>query len=129
MNETVKIDPLSNSVPESAQRLPDDINFRESGPHLIAAGALTGTRVVNRQDETLGSVSDVVLDVEQGSIAYVVMASGGFMGIGERLFALPWKALTRNVEGRCFVVDAGKTAFEKAPGFDQQRWPESPFPH
>jgi len=57
------------------------------------------------------------------------MASGGFMGVGERLFALDWKALTLNTERQCYVLDVHQTAFENEPGFEKNGWPESLFRH
>jgi len=136
MNETAKFDQTATAAPRPNQasalalrtRRTTDVNFRERSVHLIGADALTGVRVANRRGATLGTINDIILDVERGCIACVVMASGGFMGVGERLFALPWGALTRNIEGQCYVFDAERATFENAPGFDQACWPEAPFP-
>jgi hypothetical protein len=54
------------------------------------------------------------------------MSSGGFLGMGDKLFALPWEALTLDPERECFVMDADKERFSQAPGFDKDRWPSSP---
>ncbi len=96
------------------------------GPRLLTANTLTGTRVVNRHDETLGTISDIMLNVEEGGIAYAVMASGGFMGIGERLYALPWYSLALDTARKCCVLNADKASFEDAPGFDKDHLPEAP---
>lgn len=64
-----------------------------------------------------------MIDVPRGRVAYAVMASGGFLGIGERLFALPWSALSLDPDRECFVVDADKERFKQAPGFDKDHWP------
>jgi sporulation protein YlmC with PRC-barrel domain len=98
------------------------------GPRLMTAGTLSGDKVVNRQDETLGKIDDVMLDVEQGRIAYAVMSAGGLLGVGEKLFALPWSALTLDTDRKCFVLDAEKSSFKNAPGFDKDRWPDSADP-
>jgi uncharacterized protein YrrD len=95
------------------------------GPRLMTADTLTGDRVVNLQGETLGKITDIMLDVPRGRIAYAVMASGGFLGLGEKLFALPWSALTLDPQRECFVMDASAARFNNAPGFDHGHWPSS----
>jgi len=94
-----------------------------AGPRVMGAGTLTGDDVVNRQGEKLGRVEEIMLDVPTGRIAYAVLSSGGFLGIGDKLFAIPWGALTLDPENRCFVLDIAKERLEQAPGFDQERWP------
>lgn len=101
-----------------------DINRSGPGPRLMTAGTLTGDKVVNRQDETLGSIDEIMLDVTLGRIAYAVMAAGGFMGLGEKLFAIPWNALTLDTDRKCFVLDASRETFRNAPGFDKDHWPD-----
>lgn len=63
------------------------------GPCLSAATSFFARTVVDRDGEALGSISDLMLDLERGRVAYVVVATDGFMGIGERLFAVPCGAL------------------------------------
>lgn len=101
-----------------------DINRSGPGPRLMTAGTLVGDKVVNRQGETLGSIDEIMLDVTLGRVAYAVMAAGGFMGLGEKLFAIPWNALTLDTDRKCFVLDANKETFRDAPGFDKDHWPE-----
>lgn len=96
---------------------------RGPGPRLMTASTLEGDSVINNQGETLGKISEIMLDVPQGRIAYAVMSSGGFLGMGDKLFALPWKALTLDPVRKCFIMDAAKSRFENAPGFDKDHWP------
>lgn len=117
----------NRTSPENAdapQELPD--SEHGPGPRLMTSSTLTGDAVVNRQDETLGTISDIMLDVQRGRVAYAVMASGGFMGVGERLFALPWSALRLDPARHCFVLDIDRAALDKAPGFDRGHWPTEP---
>jgi sporulation protein YlmC with PRC-barrel domain len=93
------------------------------GPRVMGASTLTGDEVVNRQQEKLGRVEEIMLDVPTGRIAYAVLASGGFLGIGDKLFAVPWSALTLDTANKCFVLDVAKERLEQAPGFDKDRWP------
>ena len=93
------------------------------GPRVMGASTLTGDDVVNRQGEKLGTVEEIMLDVPTGRIAYAVLSSGGFLGMGDKLFAIPWGSLTLDPENHCFVLDVAKERLEQAPGFDKERWP------
>jgi sporulation protein YlmC with PRC-barrel domain len=95
------------------------------GPQLMTASTLTGDKVINRSGQTLGDIDEIMLDVPRGRIAYAVMASGGFLGMGEKLFAIPWNALTLDTDRHCFVLDVSKEHFENAPGFDKDHWPSA----
>jgi len=94
------------------------------GAELVSAASLSGERVLTRRGEIIGDVSELMLDVQRGRIAYVVVAHGGFMGLGERLHAIPWRAL--RIEGDCLVLDAERATFLGAPGFDKEHWPSRP---
>lgn len=95
------------------------------GPQLMTASTLTDNKVVNRAGETLGEIDEIMLDVPRGRIAYAVMSSGGVLGMGEKLFAIPWNALTLDTDRHCFVLDAAKEHFDDAPGFDKDHWPSA----
>lgn len=94
------------------------------GPKIMAADTVCGNNVKNRAGETLGQIEHIMLDVPTGRIAYAVMACGGFLGIGEKLFALPWSALTLDTSDKCFILDVDKDRLKAAPGFDKDHWPE-----
>jgi sporulation protein YlmC with PRC-barrel domain len=93
------------------------------GPHLMTADTLIGNQVINLQGDTLGEIEDIMLDVPNGRIAYAVMVAGGFLGMGEKMFALPWSTLTLDTTRKCFVLDADKQRIQNAPGFDKDHWP------
>jgi uncharacterized protein YrrD len=94
----------------------------DQAPRLMTADRLCG----NRQGDVLGEVEEIVIDVPRGRIAYAAMASGGFLGLGERLFAVPWSVMVYDAGRECFVMDADKAVFENAPGFDKDHWPTQP---
>lgn len=98
-------------------------NTSGPGPRLMTASTLEGDKVVNRQGEDLGEIDEIMLDVPRGRIAYAVMSSGGFLGMGEKLFAIPWSALTLDTDNKCFVLDVDKQRLKDAPGFDKDSWP------
>jgi sporulation protein YlmC with PRC-barrel domain len=116
----------ANPAPKAVSR--NDARLDAAGANACQApvSALYGNKVVNRKEETLGSISEILLDVSCGRIAYVLLASGGFMGVGERLFAIPWNALTLDMNRKCFVLDAERSDFENAPSFDKDHWPTVP---
>lgn len=79
--------------------------------------------VRNRQGEDLGSIKDVVIDINDGCIAYAALAFGGFLGLGEDLYAIPWEALEYNASDDSFVLEVSKERLENAPSFDKDNWP------
>ncbi len=93
------------------------------GPALMSTGSLTTNKVNNATGDHLGDVKDIMLDMRTGRVSYVVMSSGGFLTIGEKLFAVPWDALKLDTVNECFVLDIAKERFEAAPGFDKDDWP------
>lgn len=93
------------------------------GPRLMGADTLMGNDVFNDQGEDLGDIKEIMLDVSAGRISYAVLSYGGLMGIGDKLFAVPWEALTLDTENKRFTLDVAKDRLEKAPGFDKDNWP------
>src|SRR6185436_927206 len=90
---------------------------------VMAGDTLTGDKVVNRQRETLGTIEHLMIDVEKGRIAYAVLSFGGFLGMGDKLFAIPWGALTIDTQEKQLILDVDKALLERAPGFDKAHWP------
>ncbi|UXY14446.1 PRC-barrel domain-containing protein [Chitiniphilus purpureus] len=93
------------------------------GPFLMLADSLEGDEVVNGQGDKLGDIKGIMLDVQRGQIAYAVLSVGGFLGIGDKLFAIPWGALTLDADNKCFILEADKSQFKEAEGFDKDHWP------
>jgi sporulation protein YlmC with PRC-barrel domain len=93
------------------------------GPDIMAASTLDSDRVFSSDGEEVGKIREIMLDVREGRIAYAVMASGGFLGIGNELFAIPWSALTLDTTRKCFVLDVSSERVKEASGFDQDNWP------
>lgn len=101
---------------------------RGPGPQLMGASTLTGNEVFNKDNEDLGSITEIMLDMATGTVRYAVLSFGGFMGMGEKLFAVPWTALKLDTEHLRFVLDVNKSRLESAPGFDKQQWPDMADP-
>ena len=94
------------------------------GPALMGADTLIGDSVVNAQEENLGDIKEIMLDMRTGQIAYAVLAFGGFLGMGEKLFAVPWQALQLDTVNKRFVLNVDKSRLQNAPGFDPGAWPD-----
>jgi sporulation protein YlmC with PRC-barrel domain len=90
----------------------------------MSASSLTGDKVINTQDQDLGKVEDIMLDVQTGRVAYAVLSFGGFLGVGDKLFAIPWTAMRLDEDRKCFVLDVPKETLDSAPGFDKDNWPD-----
>jgi len=87
------------------------------------ASDLIGKPVENPRGELLGEVQDLAIDAEQGRVAYVVLSFGGFLGVGEKWFAIPTAALTLPDDCKHFVLAVEQDRLKSAPGFDKDRWP------
>jgi len=94
----------------------------------LSANTLIGDAIVNPAGEKLGDLKDIVLDTGKGEIVYAVLASGGVLGVGEKLFAVPWHALRIEGDSDTLVLDASADRLKSATGFDKDHWPDAPDP-
>lgn len=111
----------------------DDNNMNHSDDHhnerrLLSASSLCGDEVKNLKGESLGEIKEFMIDVQTGKVDYAVLSVGGFMGLGDKLFAVPWEALRVNEQDKCFEMSIDKEQLEKAPGFDKDSWPDQHDP-
>jgi sporulation protein YlmC with PRC-barrel domain len=93
------------------------------GPEIMAASTLEGDKVMSSDGEHVGKISEIMLDVRGGRIAYAVLSEGGFLGMGSNLHAIPWSALTLDTTEKCFRVDITAQRLKDDPGFDKDHWP------
>lgn len=92
---------------------------------VLSASTLMGDKVVNSQGEDLGKIEDFMLDLENGRVRYAVLSFGGFLGMGDKLFAIPPEALRLDTENERIVLDVERSRLENAPGFDKDNWPST----
>lgn len=92
-------------------------------PTFISSSTLIGDDVVNPQGESLGDLKDIMLDTSSGKITYGVLSFGGILGVGDKLFAVPWSALRIDGENKNLVLNVAKERLKDAPGFDKDHWP------
>jgi sporulation protein YlmC with PRC-barrel domain len=98
------------------------------GPELMGAATLVGNDVYNNRGEDLGDIKEIMLDMRSGKVGYAVLSFGGFLGMGEKLFAVPWNALTLDTENKRFVLNVEKDRLKDAPGFNKDQWPNMADP-
>lgn len=94
----------------------------DSPPQLFGSSGLVGDDVYDQHGVQLGEIREIVLDMRSGRIGYAVLAFGGFLGLGERLLAVPWDALRLDTENRYLVLDVNRDVLEDAPAFDRGDW-------
>jgi len=88
------------------------------------ASDIIGMTVKNNQDEKLGKVEDLAVDVESGRIVQVILSTGGVLGVGDTLMAVPPSALHHDVANKILHLDADKDKLKNAPKFENAKWAE-----
>ncbi|MDX1524064.1 MAG: PRC-barrel domain-containing protein [Anaerolineae bacterium] len=91
--------------------------------HTLSASTISGDNVKNSQGEDLGHIEDLMIDLASGRVSYAVLSFGGFLGMGNKLFAIPWQAFSLDAENKEFILNVSKEKLENAPGFDKDHWP------
>jgi sporulation protein YlmC with PRC-barrel domain len=89
----------------------------------LTSSSICKDDVYNHHEEKLGSIKDLMVDLETGKIEYVVIEMGGFLGIGEKFFAVPFQLLAVDSKEEAFILNQDKETLENAPGFDKDHWP------
>ena len=104
----------------------------DTSGRLIAASQVNGTAVYNTQGERLGTIEDVMLDKISGRTVYAVLSFGGFLGIGDRHYPLPWPQLRYDVAYGGYVVNLDKHVLENAPSYGAHEpgsWTDTRWAH
>ena len=131
------------NLPKAEVKVDSDRRAEDANTHVVTnaaeirargiqkankASGLLGMEVRNYQNEKLGEIKDLVMDLNSGKISYAVLAVGGFLGIGEKLIALPPSALAVSDDRSFLKLDADKAKIEAAPGFAATNWPRPDDP-
>lgn len=91
----------------------------------LTATSIIGDKLENFEGEDLGEIKNLMINLDLGVIEYAVLEFGGFLGMGSKLFAIPYKALTLDPERKVFLLKRDKEFFKNAPGFDKDHWPDT----
>lgn len=92
-------------------------------PDFLSEGTLKENKVVNKTGEDIGKIEKLMIDLADGRIAYAVLSFGGILDKGDKLFAIPWQALSIRLHEHAFVLDIPRDVLERAEGFDKSKWP------
>ena len=91
---------------------------------VLKASDLIGMNVQGPDGKKLGDIKDLVIDPEEGAVDYAVLEFGGFAGMGDKYFAVPWEALQLDQTNKKLSLDVHKKDLKSAPGFDKNNWPD-----
>jgi sporulation protein YlmC with PRC-barrel domain len=115
-------------APYGGKRLPPktarDDTVEPVAHRLLRPPQVLQKEVVNTRGQRLGEIEEVVIDASTDTVAYAVLSVGEFLGLGDKLFAIPWRALQQSPGLGTFRLDIDKEALQKAPGFDKGHWPD-----
>lgn len=100
-------------------------DYNKSMQQVSRVSKILSTTVKNHSGDYLGDIKDLVLDPETGQVAYTVVTFGGVFGMGNKLFAVPFQALRWVRDKEYYILDIDKSVLDKAPGFDDDHWPNS----
>lgn len=90
---------------------------------IVNANDVIGVDVENHQGDNLGKIEALMLDKFTGKVAYVVLSFGGFLGMGDKLFAMPWSIFSYDKTKECFLINVDKEKLKNSPGFNKDHWP------
>ena len=91
----------------------------------LTATSIIGDDIESPDGESLGTVKNLMIDINQGRIDYVVLKFGGFLGLGQKLFAIPWKEFQLDPLREVFILNRDKEYLKNSPGFDEEHWPNT----
>jgi len=112
----------------------DDDRFDDKTSNdVLRASEISGMTVKNDDGKDLGKIDDLMLDMsEHGRVRYAALSFGGFLGMGDKLFAVPWSAIQfkhDDDDDECYALfDVSEQKLKSAPGFDKNQWPDTANP-
>src|SRR5215471_18690518 len=83
-------------------------------PKVLSSSSICSDHVKNSAGDDLGKVEDLMIDLDSGRIAYAVLSFGGFLKMGNKLFAIPWEALKADTVNKQFILNVDKALLENA---------------
>jgi len=119
---------IGNDATRSVDRLPASTSTLDHSMPVSKANkasSLIGMEVRNPQNEKLGEIKDLVVDLHTGKIIYAVLSVGGFLGIGDKYVAVPPNAFNIGTDQDRLVLNADKAKVQNAPAFAKDNWPDA----
>ena len=102
----------------------DTATTNRTNRHAFPATKLLGENVLDKKGDRLGKVEDLAIDFEQGRVRYAILSFGGFLGMGEKRFAVPIQALQRFGDDDRLLLNVDREKLKNAPGIDKDEWPD-----
>jgi len=91
----------------------------------LTTTSIIGDKVENLTEEKLGTINNLMINIHTGKVEYAVIEFGSFLGMGGKLFAVPFYELSLNPVKRVFLLDRSKEELNQMPGFDKNHWPDT----
>lgn len=91
---------------------------------VVNVNDIVSLKVLNNQDQDLGKIHSVMLHKADGKVAYLVLTYGGFLGMGNKLFAIPWSVFKYDASNDCLRLSLSEEKLKNSPGFDKDNWPD-----
>ncbi|MGI2335143.1 MAG: PRC-barrel domain-containing protein [Dehalogenimonas sp.] len=94
-------------------------------PKVLSASSLVGDKVTNTNGEDLGTVESIMIDLERGRVAYVVLSFGRVNWMpNNKFFAVPWEVISISFHDKKVIINVSQETLKAAPGFDREKWPD-----
>ena len=114
---------------DKESRANSSVDKNQDQQRVRRASKILGSDVKNLRGNKLGEIKELVVDPDRGRIVYAVLSVGGFLGIKDKLFAVPWTALNLSRDKEYYTLDIEKDKLKGAPGFDRNAWPNMADEH
>lgn len=125
-NETATSD--QRLAPRNANSDYSRLDGKTKGNNLRASQVI-GMNIYNQNEKSVGEIQDIVMDADSGKVRYAAVTYGGFLGLGDKMFAVPWEAFRCQAdkddpEDHYLMLNVTEKQLDGAKGFDQDNWPD-----
>lgn len=90
----------------------------------LSASSLASDHIYNYKEKKIGDIKDIMINLKEGTVEYVVVAFGGLLGFGDKYFAIPWSLFHVDEEHKCMRLNLDEKKLKEMPGFDKDHWPD-----
>jgi len=129
MNQKTK--EVNMAIQEKSYEVDNRTGINHEGPaanvpaRRLTATSIIGDSVENPEGDDLGKIDNLMINLNTGVVEYAVLEFGSFLGIGGKLFAIPFSELRLNPDRELFVLSRDKEYLKQSPGFDKAHWPDT----
>lgn len=119
------------AVQEKSYEVDNRTGINHEGPvanvpvRRLTASSIIGDSVENPEGEDLGKIDNLMINLNTGKVEYAVLEFGSFLGIGGKLFAIPFSELNLDPDRELFILSRNKEYLKQTPGFDKAHWPDT----